>query len=577
MDESFNTRQTTPPNPPPNTNLPTVVPHDPTQPTSPYFIGSSDGSGAMLITHTLDYSNYYSWARSMKRALRIKNKLGFIDGTICEPSDPNDPLMEHWLRCNDIVITWMHNTMTVDIKSSITYAETAHQLWLELEQRFAQQNAPRIFEVKQGITNLKQDQDSVSIYFSKFKTLLDELLNYESIPNCTCGGLRVVVQNQQRDCVMKFLMGLNDTYKAIKAQILLIKPFPSLNEVYSIIQQEEKRREISTNNLGSDSIALVSKGNFGKQSAGQQRKDRYYCTFCKIPGHSLERCFKANLNKPTCAHCQMSGHTADKCYRLHGYPAGYKGQKKNRPAINLSNVNAVVGPEQGVLKEKSQISLTPEQYNQLLALLKPISSNQAFIPSSNHAMVTPSSSDTNNHKISGISLCFSIFTSKSNNVSEIPWIIDNGATNHMICSKSLFHSIQNTISSSVALPNGQIVPVTHIGTPKVTKNLILHNALCVPNFSFNLISAKKMTQELNCCLVFFFDCCYIQDLLTWTTIGIGKVKQGLYHMLQKEVSPSTLSDALSKHNLKTGFSASVSNNSESFDLWHYRLSHSSYS
>lgn len=62
----------------------------------------------------------------------------------------------------------------------------------------------------------------------------------------TVGGLRTVVQNQQRDWVMKFLMGLNDSYKGIKAQILLIEPFASLNEVYSIAQQEEKRREIST-------------------------------------------------------------------------------------------------------------------------------------------------------------------------------------------------------------------------------------------------------------------------------------------------------------------------------------------
>ncbi|XP_057954139.1 uncharacterized protein LOC131148460 [Malania oleifera] len=155
MDESFNTSQTTPPNPlpntipaQPNTNSSGAAFHKPTQPTSPYYIGSSDGSGAMLVTHTLDSNNYYSWARSMKRALRIKNKLGFIDGTICEPYDPNDPLLEHWPRCNDIVIAWMQNTMAVDINSSTTYAETAHQLWLELEQCFAQQNAPRIFEVK---------------------------------------------------------------------------------------------------------------------------------------------------------------------------------------------------------------------------------------------------------------------------------------------------------------------------------------------------------------------------------------------------------------------------------------------
>lgn len=40
-------------------------------------------------------------------------------------------------------------------------------------------------------------------------------------------------------------MGLNELYKAIKAHIILIKYFPSLNEGYLIIDQEEKRTKIS--------------------------------------------------------------------------------------------------------------------------------------------------------------------------------------------------------------------------------------------------------------------------------------------------------------------------------------------
>lgn len=136
---------------------------------------------------------------------------------------------------------------------------------------------------------------------------------------------------------MKFLMGLNETYKGLKAQILLIKPFPDLNEVYSIIQQEEKRREISNDSPSSDSMALISRGSFregSKQPIGTQKKDRYYCTFCKIPGHSLERCFKANPGKPTCTYCQVPGHTADKCLKLHGYPTGHKSDGKNKAYVN---------------------------------------------------------------------------------------------------------------------------------------------------------------------------------------------------------------------------------------------------
>ncbi|XP_022863085.1 uncharacterized protein LOC111383236 [Olea europaea var. sylvestris] len=222
--EDFNSNQNQ--NLPPNTEqenstntnqnqniLPDPNSINPSQPYSPYFIGNNDSSGALLVTQMLDSSNYHSW-----------------------------------------------NTKSIDIKSSTLYVETAHQLWLELEQRLAQQNAPKIYEIKQSIVDLQQNWDSVSMYFSKLKTLLDELLNYECIPNCTCGGgLKTVVNNQDKDWVMKFLMRLNDSYKSLKAQVLLMKPFPSLNEVYSIVQREEKRREISVDIPVNDTMALMAK------------------------------------------------------------------------------------------------------------------------------------------------------------------------------------------------------------------------------------------------------------------------------------------------------------------------------
>ncbi|XP_022884054.1 uncharacterized protein LOC111400852 isoform X2 [Olea europaea var. sylvestris] len=159
--------------------------HDPSLPNSPYFIGANESSGALLVTQMLDANNYHSWARSIKRALRIKNKLGFIDGSLCAPADAENPLMELWLRCNDIVISWLQNTMTVDIKASTLYVETAHQLWVEIEQRLAQQNAPRIYEIKQGIAALMQGHDTARIALtqdeiSKVGSQLEALKSDES-------------------------------------------------------------------------------------------------------------------------------------------------------------------------------------------------------------------------------------------------------------------------------------------------------------------------------------------------------------------------------------------------------------
>ncbi|XP_042954529.1 uncharacterized protein LOC122290927 [Carya illinoinensis] len=222
----------------------TPINRNPKDPSSPYFLNHNDGPATLLTTHPLTAENYHSWARTVCRTLRIKKKLGFIDGTLLEPPSI-DALLEPWLECNDIIITWLQNAMSLEIKNSVVYVGTAHDLWTELEQHFAQNNGPRIYELKQSIHNLTQGDDSVSLYFSKLKGLLDELLNFEFIPSCLCGAMKLVLENQQRDWMMKFLMGLNVSFSNIKAQIILLKPIPSLSEVYGLVQQEEKRKQIS--------------------------------------------------------------------------------------------------------------------------------------------------------------------------------------------------------------------------------------------------------------------------------------------------------------------------------------------
>jgi hypothetical protein len=93
-----------------------------------------------------------------------------------------------------------------------------------------------------------------------------------------------------------------------------------------------------------------------------------------------------------------------------------------------------------------------------------------------------------------------------------PWIVDTGATDHMVCSISFFTSITAIISTNVQLPNGAIATVTHIGTVKISDSLILTEVLCVPSFNFNLISASKLIKHLCCCLIFLYNHCFIQSL-----------------------------------------------------------------
>ena len=85
----------------------------------------------------------------------------------------------------------------------------------------------------------------------------------------------------------------------------------------------------------------------------------------------------------------------------------------------------------------------------------------------------------------------SIFSSQKEDTIHVTpqdWIIDSGAIDHMVYTTTIT-SIKHV---TVKLPNGgESVMVTHIGTVRLSADLALENVLCVPYFTFNLISISK--------------------------------------------------------------------------------------
>ena len=52
---------------------------------SPYFLHSSDNPGVSIVTQSLTGENYATWSRAVRMALLVKNKYGFVNGTIERP------------------------------------------------------------------------------------------------------------------------------------------------------------------------------------------------------------------------------------------------------------------------------------------------------------------------------------------------------------------------------------------------------------------------------------------------------------------------------------------------------------
>ena len=217
---------------------------------NPYFTHHSDHPGLVLISKSLNGDNYSAWKRAMILALNSKNKLGFVNGSIKAPSEEIDPEgYATWSRCNDMVHSWIVNTLNPEIVDNVIYYSTAYEVWEDLRERFSQSNAHRIFEIQQDIACLRQEQLSVSAYYTKLKGLWDELASYNVAPHRA-------QQDQQK--LMQFLMGLNESYSAIRGQILLMNPLPSVLQAYSSVSQEEKHCLLTSTNATTEFAASVA-------------------------------------------------------------------------------------------------------------------------------------------------------------------------------------------------------------------------------------------------------------------------------------------------------------------------------
>ncbi|XP_016680477.1 uncharacterized protein [Gossypium hirsutum] len=251
----------------------------------------------------------------MTMALLSKNKLKFVDGTITVLIK-TDPLYPAWERCKTMVISWLLHSISPSIMNSILWLDFAYEIWHDLRERFSQRGIFRIFDLQEEISAFKQDDRSVTDYFTELKILWDELLNFRSIPACSCHtpcscGVFATLQNyHDNDYVIRFLKGLYDRFAGVRSQIMLIDPLPTINKAFSMVIQQE--RHLTTR------FSQVFVSNTMRQHSSSK----------KSPA-------KSSTDSRQCTFCGKSRHTLDTCYEKHGYPPGYKSRGRTSRVHNV--------------------------------------------------------------------------------------------------------------------------------------------------------------------------------------------------------------------------------------------------
>jgi len=168
----------------------------------------------------------------------------------------------------------------------------------------------------------------VAVYYTKLKRLWDEISDMSDMPVCTCPetcpSIKKMSMLEQRQRLMQFLMHLNEEYEAIRGQILLLDPLPTVNKAYSMIQRLEKQRNF-TNSIGvSREVAAVVNKTKISNTGGVDAASAFFAK------NRTRKDLRKIKSSKFCDHCQKTGHERDQYFQLIGYPEWYEGPNGKR-------------------------------------------------------------------------------------------------------------------------------------------------------------------------------------------------------------------------------------------------------
>ncbi|KAL9659613.1 hypothetical protein QQ045_024420 [Rhodiola kirilowii] len=309
----------------------TSVQHVPCLTDDPLYVNSTENVAVSLVTQPLvGDKNYLNWRKSMEMALGIKMKLGFVRGEFPRPTDTYQAA--RWDKCNNVVLSWIINSVSPEIGSSLIHADNCMHAWEDLEERFFGSNDFTIFSIQHEIAMLMQDDKSIAQYYNKLVQLWgDEDALTEDIAcelGSRCKATRCSTDRKLRDRRMKFLLCLDEVYTTTRSNILQMRPSPSLKECYKQLIQEENQRKSKKSSTSEMSALYVGQHNASSQSAqlGQFNSNRRSSN--QSSTQSSQSAQGRGRRQLFCTHCQLQGHVKETCYKLHGYPPGYKFNNK---------------------------------------------------------------------------------------------------------------------------------------------------------------------------------------------------------------------------------------------------------
>lgn len=111
-----------------------------------YHLSNSDNFVTPHVIILVNGESYRMWTRSIKTTLCVKTKLVSIAGIIKKSSTQYKEYHD-WDNANSMATTCLINVTKLNLYNNISHPLTIQDVWIDLEEHFAQISAPQIHQL----------------------------------------------------------------------------------------------------------------------------------------------------------------------------------------------------------------------------------------------------------------------------------------------------------------------------------------------------------------------------------------------------------------------------------------------
>ncbi|KAK1607649.1 hypothetical protein QYE76_031322 [Lolium multiflorum] len=229
------------------------------------------------VSEKLTRTNYLVWQSQVLPAVRGARLMGYLDGTTKEPTETievddekggkvtvSNPAYEKWITTDQQVLSYLLNTLSMDILLSVTGLATASEVYAAIKAMFSSQSRTRVANLRVALINTKRENlPNSHLYFARMKSLADEL---------AAAGRPL----DEEDLVGYLLAGLDDNYNALFAAIGANgNEELTVSDLYAQVNAYDNRMELlhgsaSINNNNPSSANAAARGRGGPRGRGNR-------------------------------------------------------------------------------------------------------------------------------------------------------------------------------------------------------------------------------------------------------------------------------------------------------------------